>query len=272
MENNKNKIGVIYKLTSPNNKIYIGQTVNYINRCRKYKCNAFDGQKKLWNNCQKYNWSPLDTIEIIEECDISKLNDREMYWIEQYNSFNEGLNCDKGGSSRNGFKHSEETKEKLRQHNLGKRHTEESKKKISETLKTITKDERSTWKTNKGKKLSDEHVEKIKEGKKKNPYKMSDENRKRVSENNIGNTNMLGKNHSDEAKRKISEAKKGKPIDRGHLKKIICVDTGEIYENQRIASEKTGQRIANILRSCNDLKRKCNKLKYMYYDDYIKVV
>lgn len=263
-----NKSG-IYKIISPNNKIYIGQTINFENRCKQYKYKKFNGQIKLWNNCKKYNWNPIDNIELIEECSIDELDEREKYWIKYYNSNATGLNCDEGGKGRRGFKHSEKTKLLLKEKNIGKNHSDETKQKISNSLKNISSNERLKWKTNKGKPLSIDHINKIKESKKLNPYIITDEHRKKISQSNIGNTNMLGKNHSEESKKKISDSKKGKQLNHYRLKKIICVDTGEIFENQQEASKKLGLKISNILRSCADPKRKCNKMKFMYYQDYL---
>lgn len=260
------EISCIYKITSPSGKVYIGQTINLKNRTRKYKGMFFKGQLKLWNNCQKYNWNPLDTLEVIEECLVDDLNKQEIYWINYYDSFNNGLNCDLGGVGRLGYSHSEETKEKLRTSNLGKKHTEESKTKISIAMQNIPKEVRSTWKTNKGTKLSKDHTDKIKQSKKENPFKMSKQQRENISKNNIGNTNMLGKTHTDETKLKISESKKGKILT-CYDKKILNVTTGVVYQSQREAAEKLETRIANILRVCNGDRKTCKGMVLKYYEE-----
>lgn len=65
---------------------------------------------------------------------------------------------------------------------------------------------------------------------------------KRVSEA------IKGKKHSEEAKRKMSETRKGrKPTWR--MKKVLCIETGETFESTRDASRKTG--IGNISQVCN---------------------
>jgi group I intron endonuclease len=110
-------IGYIYKLTSPNGKIYIGQTINKKQRKYHYKTLNFKQQIKLWNSSQCYNWNPSSTFEIIEECLCGKdkifLNGREIYWISFYDSFKNGLNCNEGGKGNTGIKHTEETKTKM---------------------------------------------------------------------------------------------------------------------------------------------------------------
>ena len=103
------------------------------------------------------------SFKILEECPKEKLNERERYYIERYDTFEtgHGLNLTKGGDSKVvlskrtrdkmsrakkgksiphliGFKHSQETKDKLAElakgntNWLGKNHTEETKAKIRE--------------------------------------------------------------------------------------------------------------------------------------------
>lgn len=56
---------------------------------------------------------------------------------------------------------------------------------------------------------------------------------------------------SEETKRKISEARKGKFINRKDLsKKVLCVETGEVFESIRDASRKTGISGGNISQVC----------------------
>lgn len=266
----KEKRGVIYVITSPNNKIYVGQTINFKNRCRKYKCGAFKGQIKLWNNCVKYKWNPIDNIRIIDECLIDELDTKESYWIGNYDSYYNGLNCDFGGNGRRGYVPTEETKEKLRQANLGKKHTDESKQKISEASKNMSDETKNKISlTHKGRILSEEHIGKIKETKRLNPFKMNDEQKKKVSDANIGNTKRLGKNHSDDTKNKISEAKKGvsNPL---KMVKIICVNTGIIYESQKEASNKLNLRPSSISRVCTKERKTYKGLIFMYYTEWLE--
>lgn len=71
----------IYKITSPSNKIYIGQSVNIDKRKQSYK-GLYSGvlkQPKISNSIIKYKWEN-HIFEIIEECDVENLDDREQYW------------------------------------------------------------------------------------------------------------------------------------------------------------------------------------------------
>lgn len=81
----KDKIIIgIYKITSPSGKIYIGQSVNINVRWYKdYKNLHCKGQTKLYNSLIKYGWDK-HIFEVIEECKLECLNDRELYWKKHY--------------------------------------------------------------------------------------------------------------------------------------------------------------------------------------------
>jgi group I intron endonuclease len=55
---------VIYKLTSPNEKVYIGQTNNFNGRMAEHKSNSKWRKTKLYNCIRKYGWD-MFTKEII---------------------------------------------------------------------------------------------------------------------------------------------------------------------------------------------------------------
>jgi group I intron endonuclease len=183
-----NKICGIYKITSPTNKIYIGQSTNILFRFGAYKRLNCKKQTYLYNSFLKYGVKN-HAFEIIEECSIDVLNEREVYYVTLYNTFNSknGLNLIAGGG--NIAIRSEETKNKIREArkgmkpNLGKKHTEETKRKLS--LLNMGN------KNSKGIKLSEEH-------------------KKKISESMKGKKNSLGKKHSEESKEKMSESHKGR--------------------------------------------------------------
>jgi hypothetical protein len=91
------KLGFIYKIESPSGKVYIGQTVNIKDRFRKYKSLHCKTQPKIYNSLLKYGYDN-HKIDIIEVCDLNIINTREVYWIEIYDSKNNGLNCNSGGN------------------------------------------------------------------------------------------------------------------------------------------------------------------------------
>jgi hypothetical protein len=53
----------------------------------------------LYDAINKYG-SENFSIEEVEECSPEVLNDREVYWIEQYGSFKNGYNATRGGEGK----------------------------------------------------------------------------------------------------------------------------------------------------------------------------
>jgi group I intron endonuclease len=110
----------IYKITSPSGKIYIGQSIKIESRFKQYKKLSCKEQTRLYNSFLKYD-AKNHIFEVIEECTIDLLNERERYWQEYYNVIGlKGLNCIliKTDSKRKLL--SQETKEKLSKSLKGK--------------------------------------------------------------------------------------------------------------------------------------------------------
>lgn len=83
--------GVIYKIISPNNKIYIGCTIDFKRRLSEYRRLNMVSQVKLYNSLLKYGFDN-HLFEIVEECNEDVLHEREIYWIKYFNCIEEGLN------------------------------------------------------------------------------------------------------------------------------------------------------------------------------------
>lgn len=95
--------GYIYKITNNfNDKIYIGQTARDIDTRFAEHCSEIRGHSRLHNAIQKYGWRNFK-IEEIEKIPLSKLDEREIYWIKYYDSTNKekGYNITKGGNNAN---------------------------------------------------------------------------------------------------------------------------------------------------------------------------
>lgn len=179
----------IYKITSPSNKIYIGQSINIYKRFNFYKLLHCKHQTKLFNSLNKYGYDN-HRFEIIIECNECELNNLEKYYVDLFNTFNSkyGLNLKDGGGHKG--KHSEETKLKIGEASKNRFHSKESKLKNS---------------------LS--HKGKL----------VSEETKLKMSLRLIGNVYNLGKKASIEARKNMSFASKGKKkSDKAKLNMSLC--------------------------------------------------
>lgn len=166
--------GTIYKITNiKTGKVYIGKTTKSLNdRLQGHINNADKGNNfKLSLAIRKYGKENfiIEPIDFAETCD--ELNEKEIHYIGEYNSLEDGYNMTMGGEGGNTYinKSDEEMKAisrkistALRKNNgnrgqfvgpknsmYGKHHTPETKEKMSKALK--------------GKKFSKEHNRKISE-------------------------------------------------------------------------------------------------------------
>ena len=141
---------IIYKIFNIiTEKIYIGQTVGNL----RTRINSHSYQKSrcgyLPNSIIKYGKDNFIYMEIDNAETLEELNTKEQFWIAYYQSTQKkfGYNLKEGGDNhrfpdesriklsnttkgRKGKPCSPETKEKLRQYNLGKKLSEETKQKM----------------------------------------------------------------------------------------------------------------------------------------------
>lgn len=135
---------IIYKITNEiTKKAYIGQTTRSLKERWSEHCSH--KKNNYFRNAIKKYGSNVWFQEILEEInDINLLNEREIYWISYYDTFNNGYNLTSGGNQATDI--SLETRERMRLSQLGRKHSEETRKKMS--------------KATKGTKLSSERLEK----------------------------------------------------------------------------------------------------------------
>lgn len=91
----------IYKITNQlNQKCYIGQSINIYVRWQQHIIESKSNRNfsKFYNAIRKYGIENF-SFEVIEECEKNQqiLNEREVYWISYYNSYNDGYNSTRGG-------------------------------------------------------------------------------------------------------------------------------------------------------------------------------
>lgn len=171
-----NKISGIYKITClVDGRCYIGQSVNVFIRLKQHKSNLKSNRHEnkylqgLYNQFGANNF----TYELIEECSIEELDEREKYWINFFGGKDSKMNCnfESGGHAlktmskellarqslshkgqhssprtefakgiipwNKGKKTPLEIRQKLSKAHIGQKISEETKKKISETSKGL---------------------------------------------------------------------------------------------------------------------------------------
>ena len=249
----------VYKITNTvTGDFYIGSSVNLRGRLSHHRL-ALNGNRHanmhLQHSWNKYGENSF-TFETLELCEQARVLEREQFYIDNkkptYNILPIAGSC-------LGVKRSKETKRKMSEAQkgrsinveqkrhmseasmgkpkpwlLGKHHSEETKRKISESLNG----ERNP---NFGKPVSEETRRKLSEAQRGMPhpwavgnqhalgYKhteeakrkiseagmgrvVSEETRRKIGETKIGNTNMVGKHHSEETKQKMSDAAIGRIV------------------------------------------------------------
>lgn len=234
----------IYMITSPSKKIYIGQSINIEKRFSKYKTLDCKNQIILYNSLKKYGFDN-HKFEILCECEILELNDKERYYQDIYSAMSiYGLNCkltksnDKNGIlseetklkisiSNKGNKLSNEAKLKIKNAALGKKHSEETKLKMS--LSRIGR---------KGPMLDKNHSEETKIKMSNNSSKFwLGKNRDSLTKEKISKK-LIGFIVSEETKIKISNSSpkywKGKNLSKEHKDKLSFAKIGKVSNNTKI--------------------------------------
>lgn len=141
LKENKNKTGIYRLVNRSSGNCYVGQSINLTERFRRHLNISYISKRKelsINRAFLKYGYSDF-SLEILEYCDKSVLQEREQYYIDKLNPL---YNILKIAGSSLGFKHSESTKLKKslalkgvyvgeKSSLFGRVHTEETKKLMS---------------------------------------------------------------------------------------------------------------------------------------------
>lgn len=215
-----------------NGKVYIGIT--------KQKPQYRWSNGKGYNNqyfkraIKKYGFDNFKHIILCENLTQKKAEQKEIELIDYYKSSERdfGYNISKGGMVNNGVSCSEETKKKISSANkgtkngmYGKHHTDKEKKKISEASKRLWQDK--------------QHRDKMLE--------------------------VFKTNRHDFEKGHIPWNKGKKGIIPWNRKKVICIDTNQIF-NSISEAEKTKE-VHNISLCCNGKRKSVKGLRFKFYEE-----
>lgn len=185
----------VYSITNKiNNKVLIGCGKSIRKRLNHHKCLLRKGKhnnQRLQHSWNKYGEENF-IFETLEECEEQYIFSQENYWCIMTNSHDDryGYNIKPTGPTES-TTISEETREKLRKINKGKKFSDEVRKKISDSSK--------------GRKPSEKVLQIFKYY---NENKVvSDTTLKKMSESMMGEKNPnYGKKTSEEKKAKIRES------------------------------------------------------------------
>ena len=215
---------VIYKITSPSNNIYIGQTWNFDKRKYQYSKYSCKAQRHLHNSLKKYGYEN-HKIEILaelpEDIDQITLNKYECLYYDFYlNAGYPMLNL-RVPNEIGGGKMSDESRKKLSEAKKGFKIKEETKIKLSLAMKNIEK------------------------------KKMSEETKIKISKSKIGTK------HTQEAKDKIK-------LNNWKKKSVINTITGELYNSALDASKSLNINYQSIICYLNGTRTNKTNLKYLH--------
>lgn len=234
----------IYKHTTPNGKVYIGQT------CREPNIRWANGygyrHQMFYNAIQKYGWDKIIHEILFEGLSKEEADQKEIELIAYYDSTNpeKGYNIAFGGVSTLGVKCLEETKRKISEAHKGMRRSEESIRKQSETLK--------------GHVHSEETKKKI--GKANSKRVWSNESKEKLRQANIG------KKLSEEHKKKIGDYLR---LHSPNKKQVICMETGKVYDSASDAGRETGINRKGISMVCTGDRQTAGGYHWMFYNEYL---
>lgn len=219
---------IIYRhLNKINGKSYIGQTCQKPSE-RWRKGNGYVSSTKFWNAIKKYGWDNFDHIILETNLSGEEANNREKYWIEYFNSVENGYNLSYGGNDLHEFsnEHKQHLKESIVK-SLGKKVICLNNKKIYSSISEAAKETGATH-------IHDCCIGKI------------------LSSGKDENGNALiwrfVDNYNPNEKAIFKKQKRGKT-------KVFCFETKIIYDSAAEAMRMTGIDSTSIGRCCNGIRK-----------------
>lgn len=247
----------VYKHTSPSGKVYIGITAQRV----KKRWQAGFGYKRnshFWNAIQKYGWDNFSHEILYTGLTAEEAFEEEKRLIAEYKSNDQkfGYNLSCGGESGNtGVKMPDHVKENLIRLSTGRHPSEETRKKLSAARKGV--------------KFTEEHKRKISEslkGKPREGHPMAEEAKEKIRQANLGRKNPhKGVPRSAETRKKLSESLKGKLAP--NRKKVICVETGEIFDSLTEGAKCKGTNEQNVSACLRGKRNKAGGYHWEFYKE-----
>lgn len=109
-------IGIYMIRNKNNNKVYVGQTIDIDSRWMQHRSRLKSKTHENKHLQSAYDLYGKDAFEyiLLEECNEEELDEKEIFYIQYYDSYNNGYNQDLGGKGCRGYKHTDEEILKMR--------------------------------------------------------------------------------------------------------------------------------------------------------------
>lgn len=144
---------LVYKHISPSHKVYIG--ITHLSPSQRWcRGNGYKNNPLFYRAILKYGWDSIEHKILISNLTKEQAEEVEKQLISYYKSVGISYNITDGGEGTNGYKHTNEYKERMRNFQLGKskspisiqrqketkalypyHHTDDAKRRISEAAK-----------------------------------------------------------------------------------------------------------------------------------------
>lgn len=214
-------------------KKYIGQQVNIRSRWYQHRnelrrgihCN--DYLQKAWNKYGEQNFK----FYVLENCSIEELNEKEVEYIEKYNTMDEqfGYNLKSGGQDHSVC--SEEVRQKIRD---------------AVTKSYTVPGRREIQRENALRQWSNPEIKAKISGK---------------------NNYMYGRHHTAEAKQKMREAKLGVSGWKRNRTPVRCVELDKIFIDATEAAKELHLDSSGILKVCRKERKTCGGYRWEFVND-----
>lgn len=250
------KTYTVYRHISPCGKVYIGITCQQPQKRWK---NGFGYRNNplFYNAIQKYGWDSFTHEILFSDLTMQEACEIEERLIAQYKSYDKqyGYNVALGGETN---RPTEQTKEKICSSVTAKWQDEEYKQQTSQNMRGIKRSD-----------VARENISKAQKKRFENP-----EERKKISERQIGTK------RTESAKEKTSASLKRYYLDKENLeklrkvraqvnrairgKKVLCVETGVVYETVTDAAEAVKTDSGNISYVCKGKRHTAGGYHWAY--------
>lgn len=224
------KCGIYCIENTINGKKYIGQSVNIYHRFAVHKNDLNknnhdnDHLQKSWNKYGQENFK----FYILELCEASELDAKECCYIDYYNTLDWkfGYNLVSGGT-------------------FGRKLSDESRKKLSESTKlTFLNEER--------RRIQSENAKK---------QWANPEIKEKIMGKNNGN---YGNHLSEESKKRISAANKGRISAKRNTTPVYCVEFGQAFNDATCAAKELDIDSSAILKVCRGERKTCGGYSWKF--------